>query len=124
MDIKGLEQLISEIASQQNIDQSAIIDDVADILKMKYGISIMAKERELIDDVKMKVITKLYNSEMQKANAKTDIAKLFKLDLLEIDYFDTALDELEHEGLLKKKKSDLALTKEGVMKFKSFYGEI
>ena len=124
MDIKGLEQLISEIASQQNASQSAIIDDLADILKMKYGISIMAKERELIDEVKMKIITKLYNSEMQKANTDSDIAKLFKLDLLEIDYFDNAINELEHEGLLKKMKSDLSLTKEGVMKFKSFYGEI
>jgi len=124
MDIKDLGQLISEIASQQNANQSEIIDDLADILKMKYGISIMAKEREIIDEVKMKIITRLYNSEMQKAKSDTDIAKLFKLDLLEIDYFDNAINELEHEGLLKKAKYDLSLTKEGVMKFKSFYGEI
>ncbi len=124
MDIKGLEQLIADIAAQQNTDQSNIIGDLADILKMKYGISIMAKERELIDDVKMKVITKLYNSEMQKIDAPTDIAKTFKLDLLEVDYVDTAMNELEHEGLLSKSKSSISLTKEGVMKFKSFYGEI
>ena len=124
MDIKGLEQLIADIAAQQNTDQSTIIDDLADILKMKYGISIMAKERELIDDVKMKVITKLYNSEMQKIYALSDIARTFKLDLLEVDYVDTAMDELEHEGLLSKSKSSISLTREGVMKFKTFYGEI
>jgi len=124
MDIKGLEQLIADIAAQQNTDKSTIIDDLADILKMKYGISIMAKERELIDDVKMKVITKLYNSELQKINAQSDLTKTFKLDLLEIDYIDTAQDELEHEGLIKKSKSAISLTKEGVMKFKTFYGEI
>jgi hypothetical protein len=124
MDIKGLEQLIAEIASQQNADQGIIIDDLADILKMKYGISIMAKERELIDDVKMKIITKLYNSELHKIDLKADVAKSFKLDLLEVDYLDTAQDELLHEGLIKLTKSDISLTKEGVMKFKTFYGEI
>jgi hypothetical protein len=124
MDIKGLEQLIAEIASQQNTDQEIIIDDLADILKMKYGISIMAKERELIDEVKMKIITKLYNSELHKVDLKADVAKSYKLDLLEADYFDAAQDELEHEGLVKKSKSDLTITKEGVMKFKTFYDEI
>jgi hypothetical protein len=124
MDFKELEQLITEIATQQSLDKSVVIDDLADILKMKYGISIMAKERELIDEVKMKMITRLYNSEFQKIDAKSDFLKIFKLDLLEIDYLDTALDELQHEGLLKSDKSDIALTKEGVMKFKTFYGEI
>jgi len=124
MDIKGLEQLIDEIASQQNTNQEIIIDDLADILKMKYGISIMAKERELIDEVKMKIITKLYNSELQKVDLKADAAKSYKLDLLEVDYFDAAQNELEHEGLVKKSKTDLTLTKEGVMKFKTFFGEI
>lgn len=124
MDIKGLEKLISEIASQQNTYQGAIIDDLADFLNMKYGISIMAKERELIDDVKMKVITKLYNADLHKANVSSDLRKTFKLDLLEIDYIDMAVDELEHEGFIKKAKSDINLTKEGVMKFKTFYGEL
>jgi hypothetical protein len=124
MDFKELEQLITEIATQQSLDKSVVIDDLADILKMKYGISIMAKERDLIDEVKMKMITRLYNSEFQKIDAKSDLRKIFKLDLLEIDYLDTAFDELQHEGLLKSGKSDIALTKEGVMKFKTFYGEI
>jgi hypothetical protein len=124
MDFKGLEQLISEVATQQSIEKSEVIDDLADILKIKYGISIMAKERELIDDVKMKIITRLYNSEMQKIDAKSDLAKVFKLDLLEIDYLDNAMDELEHEGLIKPSKMEVSLTKEGVMKFKTFYGEI
>lgn len=124
MDFKGLEQLITEIARQQSLDKNTVIDDLADILNMKYGISIMAKERELIDEVKMKIITRLYNSEFQKMDAKADLSKAFKLDLLEIDYLDTAMDELQHEGLLKSGKTEIALTKEGVMKFKTFYGEI
>ena len=124
MDFKGLEQLISEIANQQSLDKGVIIDDLTDILKMKYGISIMAKERELIDEVKMKIITRLYNSEFQKMDAKANLSKTFKLDLLEIDYLDTAMDELQHEGLLKSGKTEITLTKEGVMKFKTFYGEI
>jgi hypothetical protein len=124
MDFKGLEQLISEIATQQSLDKSAVIDDLADILKMKYGISIMAKERELIDEVKMRIITKLYNSDFQKIEVKSDLPKVFKLELLELDYLDTSIDELQHEGLIKSGKSDIVLTKEGVMKFKTFYGEI
>jgi len=124
MDVKGLEQLISEIASQQNIKKEEIVDDLADILKMKYGISIMEKERELIDDVKMKIITKLYNSDSQKTENKPDMSKTFKLDLLEMDFLDRSMDELEHEGLIKPSKKDIALTKEGVMKFKTFYSEI
>ena len=124
MDIKSLEKLISEIASQQNTYQGAIVDDLAIYLKLKYGTTIMEKERELIDEVKMKIVTKLYNSEMHKANVSSDVRKTFKLDLLEMDYVDVAADELEQEGLIKKSKSDIALTKEGVMKFKTFYGEI
>lgn len=124
MDIKGLEQLIDDVAAQNDIDKNAIVDDLADILKMKYGISIMAKERELIDEVKMRVITKLYNKDMQKIPAKSDLSKVFQLDLLQLDYLDTAMTELEHEGLMKQDKADISLSKEGVMKFKEFYDEI
>lgn len=124
MDFKGLEQLISEVASQKGIEKNSIIDDIADILKMKYGMTIMEKEREMIDEVKMKIITKLYNSDFQKIDSKTDLPKKFKLDILETEYTDTALDELMHEGLIRKSRTDIALTREGVMKFKEFYGEI
>jgi hypothetical protein len=124
MEFKALEQLIKEIASQNELDQEIIIENLADILKIKYGISIMNKERELIAEVKNKVITKLYNLENHSCKTNLDLIKTFKLDLLEADYLNSALDELQRESLVKSTVSEIILTKEGVMKYKEFYGEI
>jgi hypothetical protein len=124
MKFKDLEKLIAKTASQKNIDKAIITDDLSDILRIKYGISIMDKERDLIDEVKNKIITRLYNSEDQLINADADLQKVYKLDLLENDYINFAMDELEHEGLVKVTKKNINLTKEGIMKFKEFYGEI
>ncbi len=124
MELSSLEKLIEEISSQKGLSNSELIEDLTDFLKLKYGISIMAKERDLIDEVKSKVITKLYNSENHFVGSKVDLSKSFKLDLLEIDYLSTATEELIHEGLITEKNSEIALTKEGAMKFKEFYGEI
>jgi predicted transcriptional regulator len=124
MNFKELEDLITEIADQKKADKSEIIENLADILKIKYGITIMNKERDLIDEVKNKVITKLYNLEAHACKSDADLAKIFKLDLLETDYLDPALDELQRESLVVSDKNQISLTKEGVMKFKEFYGEI
>ena len=124
MDFKSLEQLITETGAQKGIDPTIIIDDISDILKIKYGISIIEKERDLIDEVKTKVITKLYNLENHSCASNLNLAKTFKLDLLEGDYINSALDELQLEGVVRSTKSEIKLTKEGVMKFKEFYGEI
>lgn len=124
MEFKELEILISETASQKEIDKATIIEDIADIIKIKYGISLIEKERDLIDEVKNKIITKLYNLEDQTINSKSDSSKIFKLDKLESDYQNPALDELQVEGLVNITKAELSLTKEGIMKFKEFYGEI
>ena len=92
--------------------------------KIKYGISIIEKERDLIDEVKTKVTTKLYNLENHSCASNLNLPKTFKLDLLEGDYLNLALDELQLEGVVRSTKSEIKLTKEGIMKFKEFYGEI
>ena len=124
MDFKSLEQLITQTGAQKGIDPTTIIDDIADILKIKYGISIIEKERDLIDEVKTKVTTKLYNLENHSCASNLNLPKTFKLDLLEGDYLNSALDELQLEGVVRSTKSEIKLTKEGIMKFKEFYGEI
>jgi hypothetical protein len=124
MDFKALERLISDTANHKGIDKHAITQDLADFLKVKYSVSIMEKERDLIDEVKNKVITKLYNSDRNSVASNKDLQKSFKLDLLEIDYLSTAIDELTQAGIVKFSKAEYLLTKEGVMKFKEFYGEI
>ena len=124
MEFKELEQLISKTASQKEIDKANIIEDIADIIKIKYGISIIEKERDLIDEVKSKIITKLYNLEDHTINSNSDLSKMFKLDKLESDYLSSAIDELQAEGVANIAKADISLTKEGIMKFKKFYGEI
>lgn len=124
MDFKGLEQLISQIASQKGIDKKVITKDLADFLRSKYSVSIMEKERDIIDEVKNKVITKLYNADNYSVSSSNDLKKSFKLDLLEIDYLDTAIEELMQEDAIKSSKASYVLTKVGVMKFKEFYGEI
>lgn len=124
MEFQDLEKLIAKTASQKNLDKTLIIEDLADILKIKYGISILEKERDLIDEVKNKIITKLYNSEDQIVNSDAELPKVYKLDLLENDYINFAMDELQQEGLVKVSKKSINLTKEGIMKFKEFYDEI
>ena len=124
MEFKALEQLISDTAKQKGIDKGVITEDLADFLKVKYSVSIMEKERDIIDEVKTKVFTKLYNSDRNSVNSSKDLQKSFKLDLLEIDYLSTAIDELTQEGIVKTVKAEYTLTKEGAMKFKEFYGEI
>jgi len=124
MDFKILSALITEAASSSNTDTEVIIADLAEIVKLKYGTAILEKERELIDEVKIKVITKLYNAEKHTASLKGDTGKTFKLDALEIDFLKAALQELQSEGLVVLSGNDAQLTKEGVLKFKKFYGEI
>ena len=124
MNFKALEELIANTASQKGIAKDVIIEDLADFLKVKYSVSIMEKERDIIDEVKNKVITRLYNADRNSVSSSKDLQKSFKLDLLEIDYLDTAIDELLQEGTVKTSKAEYILTKEGVMKFKEFYGEI
>ena len=124
MEFKTLEQLISDTATQKAIDKSTITQDLAEILKVKYSVSIMDKERDIIDEVKTKVITKLYNTDNNSISSSNDLKKSFKLDLLEIDYLSNAIDELLQEGIIKSSKAVYSLTKEGAMKFKEFYGEI
>lgn len=124
MDFKILSALITEAASRSNADVAVIIYDLAEIVKLKYGVAILEKERELIDEVKIKVITKLYNAENHTASVKGYTAKTFKLDVLENDFLKSAIQELLSEGLITLDVNDLQLTKEGVLKFKKFYGEI
>ena len=124
MEFKALERLISDTANQKGIDKGTITEDLADFLKIKYSISIMEKERDIIDEVKNKVITKLYNADNNSISSGDNLQKSFKLDLLEIDYLSTGIDELIQEGILKFSKAKYILTKEGAMKFKEFYGEI
>ncbi|MDZ7605755.1 MAG: hypothetical protein U5K79_09250 [Cyclobacteriaceae bacterium] len=124
MDFKILSALITEAASSRNTDVEVIIADLAEIVKLKYGVAILEKERELIDEVKNKVITKLYNAENHVASVKGDTGKTFKLDILENDFLKAALQELQSEGLISLSGNDPQLTKEGVLKFKKFYGEI
>jgi len=124
MNFKILSALITDAASSSNTDVEVIIADLAEIVKLKYGIEILEKERELIDEVKIKVITKLYNAENHTSSLKGDTAKTFKLDALENDFLKAALQELQPEGLIVLNGNDAQLTKEGVLKFKKFYGEI
>ena len=124
MEFKGLEKLISDIANQKGLATSVITADLADFLRTKYSVSIMEKERDLIDEVKNKIITKLYNADNHLVSSSEDLKKAFRLDLLEIDYLDTAIAELTHQGALRTSKAQYVLTKVGIMKFKEFYGEI
>jgi hypothetical protein len=124
MDFKILSAIINEAASRSNTDVDVIIDDLAEIVKLKYGVAILEKERELIDEVKIKVITKLYNADNHTASVKGDTGKTFKLDALENDFLKAALQELQSEGLIALSGNDQQLTKEGIFKFKKFYGEI
>ena len=124
MDFKELSALIAQVASGRKLDVEVINADLAEIIKLKYGIDILEKERDLIEEVKTKVITRLYNTDKNTVSIKTDAPGQFKLDALESDFLKSGLNELQAEGLITSNGNDITLTKEGIMKFKKFYGEI
>lgn len=125
MDILTLEKLIDEIASQNNLDKGKLILEIHDWLKLKYGIIFLEKERILIDSLKNKIITRLYNFENHMINIKeTDRPASYKADQLEKNYINQAEHELEVEGLIQKSGNTISLSEAGMLKYKEFYGEL
>jgi hypothetical protein len=125
MDIQALKDLISEISEKKNIDGDTLVEDLVDILKLKYGIALMEKERLLIDEVRNKVLTRLYNTDGHViTKGVTNQEKYYKLDTLEGQYLSNALTELAREGLVQDDKKQTVLTEAGILKYREFYGEI
>jgi hypothetical protein len=125
MQLEALDALIEKVSNKRNIEKEELIDELADILKLKYDISLMDKERAIIDEVRNKIITRLYNTEDHRIDrSKSDEVRHYKLDALESRFLNTAVDELVHEGILEDDKKSSKLTDAGIMKYKEFYGEI
>jgi len=125
MDIQSLEALIDKIADKRNVQKTELINELADILKLKYDITLMDKERAIVDEVKNKIVTRLYNTEHHSINRSDhDEVKHYKLDALETRFLDTALEEMLLEGLITHEKNTTALTDAGILKYKEFYGEV
>ncbi len=124
MNIEELEQLVQSIAKEKKINASDILLDIADFVKLKYGITYIEKERALIDETKNKIITRLYNTDNHTLFKKnTDQIKHFKLDLVEADFLEKALEELSQEGLVLNNSDSLLLTRTGILQYKEFFGE-
>ncbi len=123
--MKALENLIKKIAQEKNIAEEQLTNELIELLKLKYDVTLMEKERTIIDEVRNKIITRLYNTDNHSIDTyKFDVSKHFKLDKLEQDYLERAQSELVQEGLLETDKHNMALTKTGILKYKEFYGEI
>lgn len=125
MKFQDLQQLIERASVNTTIPTETIIQDLAQIVKIKYGELILEKEREIIEELKNKIITRLYNFEdhnisfrqIKKENA-------YKGDRIEIPFIEKAEEELHTEGMVVLKENEITLTDAGIVKYKSFYGEM
>jgi hypothetical protein len=124
MNIEELKQLVHSIANEKKINASDILHDIADFVRLKYGITYIEKERALIDETKNKIITRLYNTDNHTLFKKnTNQIKHFKLDMLEADFLEKALEELSQEGLVINNTDSILLTRTGILHYKEFFGE-
>ncbi len=125
MNIKELEQTIEKIAVEKRMNIEDLMDEMAEIIKLKYGVTRVEKERSIIDEVKNKILTRLYNTYEHTINKlESDEIRHYRLDGLEARYLDMALEELVSEGLAQSDKRETKLLDAGVLKYKQFYGEI
>jgi hypothetical protein len=125
MDIQELDRLIDKIAVDRDLSKESLIDELSEILELKYNITLMAKERAIIDEVRNKILTRLYNTDGHTINrASADEKSYFRLDELEYRYLDLGLEELGREGLIGNDPKQIVLTDSGILKYKEFYGEI
>jgi hypothetical protein len=125
MDIDELKQIIEKIAADKRLDPEELMDELAEIAKLKYGATLVEKERMIIDEVKNKILTRLYNTHEHRIDKlESDEIKHYRLDGLEAKYLDSALEELVGEGLARSDRGETSLTDAGILKYKQFYGEI
>ncbi len=125
MDVNELDKIIEKVAIENNLDKEELTNELAEILKLKYGLTLMEKERLIIDEVKNKILTRLYNTYENRINKQeSDEIKHYRLDSVEAKYLDSALAELVSEGLVQSSKLETVLTDAGIIKYKQFYGEI
>jgi hypothetical protein len=125
IDLSDLANLIVRIAGEKGIQPEDLVSELTEILKMKYGITLHEKERAIIDVVRTKIITRLYNTEGHAIDRRSiDAIRHYRLDELEGGYLELAENELLSEGLLERDGRRLRLSQPGILKYKEFYGEI
>ena len=125
MDIQGLGSLIDKIAKDKGLSSDILIDELADILLLKYDVTLMDKERKIVEEVRNKLLTRLYNTDGHTVvKSRADEKRYYRLDELEVRYLSNALEELSREGLIEDDTKQTVLTDAGILKYKSFYGEI
>lgn len=125
IDLSALADLILRLAGEKGVQPENLVSELTEILKMKYGITLHEKERAIIDEVRTKIITRLYNTDGHAVDRRSiDAIRHFRLDELESGYLELAENELLAEGLLERDGRHLRLSQPGILKYKEFYGEI
>jgi hypothetical protein len=125
MQFEVLMEQIARISADTGIQPGSLVAELSDILKLKYGGLLLEKERDLINEVRTKILTRLYNTDGHTIDLGTaDANRHFRLDELEGRYLDNALGELLAEGLLAQEGRRIRLSDAGVLKYKEIYGEL
>ena len=125
MQFEVLMEQIARISVDTGIPPGSLVAELSDILKLKYGGLLLEKERELVIEVRSKILTRLYNTDGHTIDlGKADANRHFRLDELENRYLDNAVGELLAEGLLAQEGRRVRLTDAGVLKYKEIYGEL
>ena len=120
MTIEELNKTIENISKNQKIEKGLIIDDIVDILKIKYGEILLEKEKELVSELKNKIVTRLYGFDNHAIPANHSNKKdIYKADRLDMNFLEKAENELMAEGLLENDGQNLKLTNSGILKYRN-----
>lgn len=121
MNINELEKKIKQIASAKNIREQEIINGILSNLEQVYSPKDHSeKDRQIIDGIKRKIVTTLFNCDNQKKNVNqaTKYDELFDLDRVEMGLVNDAWNELEADRDVFSLAYEIGLTDEGIRKYR------
>lgn len=125
MNIQDLEKILNQIAESKNIEISDIIEKMSNYAELCYSDGIEEYDRKIVDTVKTKILKELYKmSNHSYVSSRPNYKEKFKLDNLENEKVEQAVNELYSEGLIDGNENYVELTKNGIFEVKRLTGNI
>jgi len=125
MTLDEFNQLINELSANCNISESDILDSVADSARLKFGKVTSADERNLIDQIKERLILGYYQMPNHSyVTSRPDYKAKFGFDDFDMKFISNAAEELENEKLIAGNDNYIALTEKGIIQAKRLKGQL